>query len=92
MLDKCDAIMRWMCVAVSVCGVVVCCWLLLGVWARPPELAQFVVSNVANDPKFEDIAKARVSGLRYLTAKVIGGKRAMQSYLEEVVYSQMIIE
>ena len=28
-----------------------CGCVLLGVWARPPELAQFVVSNVANDLK-----------------------------------------
>ena len=66
-------------------------WRELG-YTETHELAQFVVSNVANDPKFENMAKTHAGGLRYLAAKAVGGKSAMVSHLEEVVYSQMIIE
>ena len=65
-------------------------WRELG-YPETHELAQFVVSNVANDPKFEDMMKHHAGGLRYLVAKVVGGKSAMVSHLEEVVYSQMVI-
>ena len=65
-------------------------WRELG-YPETHELAHFVVSNVANDPKFEDMVKNHVGGLRYLAAKVVGGKNAMVSHLEEMVYSQMVI-
>ena len=65
-------------------------WRELG-YPETHELAQFVVSNVVNDPNFEDMTKHHVGGLRYLVAKVVGGKGAMISHLEEVVYSQMLI-
>ena len=55
------------------------------------ELAQFIVTNFANHPSFEDMAKSSFGGLRYLLAKAIGGNNALVSQLEEVVYSQMII-
>ena len=65
-------------------------WRELG-YPETHELAQFVVSNVANDAKFEDMVKTHVGGLRYLAAKVVGGKNAMVSHLKEMVYSQMVI-
>ena len=65
-------------------------WRELG-YPETHELAQFVVSNVANDAKFEDMVKTHVGGLRYLAAKAVGGKNAMVSHLEEMVYSQMVI-
>eukprot|EP00956_Cyclotella_meneghiniana_P038506 scaffold155273_cov35-Cyclotella_meneghiniana.AAC.2 len=65
-------------------------WRELG-YPETHELAQFIVTNIANDPHFEDLAKNSFGGGRYLMAKAVGGKRALESHLEEVVYSQMII-
>eukprot|EP00956_Cyclotella_meneghiniana_P046037 scaffold396239_cov56-Cyclotella_meneghiniana.AAC.4 len=65
-------------------------WRGLG-YPETHELAQFVVTNVLNDPSFEDMVKSHIGGVRYLLAKAVGGKEALESHLEEVVYSQMII-
>ena len=63
-------------------------WRELG-YPETHELAQFIVTNIANDPSFEDMAKSSFGGVRYLLAKAVGGKNALLSHLEEVVYSQM---
>ena len=63
-------------------------WRELG-YPETHELAQFIVSSIANDPSFEDMAKSSFGGIRYLLAKAVGGKNALLSHLEEVVYSQM---
>jgi hypothetical protein len=63
-------------------------WRELG-YPETHELARFIVSSIANDPSFEDLAKSSFGGVRYLLAKAVGGKNALLSHLEEVVYSQM---
>eukprot|EP00956_Cyclotella_meneghiniana_P016100 scaffold25225_cov78-Cyclotella_meneghiniana.AAC.2 len=65
-------------------------WRNLG-FPETHELAQFVVANALNDPNFEHMAKNRIGGHRYLLAKAVGGKIALESHLGEVVYSQFII-
>ena len=66
-------------------------WRLLD-FPESDELARFVIENVVNDPNFDTLARQHAGGVRYMAAKTIGGIPAFTGHVEDVVYSQFIIE
>lgn len=54
------------------------------------DLAQFIVNAISNDSNLESLAMEYTGGARYLAAKAAGGNRVLR-YIEDMVYSQLII-